>query len=178
MTSPPPSPSSSSFDAAPAPVFAYATDLASHLAAHRDRGETVVLANGAFDLLHVGHLRCLRDAKRHGDVLVVALNRDASIQRYKDPSRPIIPEDERCEVLAAVRWVDYVCLFDEETADAIIGTLRPNFVAKGTDYDPSTLPKRTTIEAVGARIVIVGDPKNHATTDVIAKLRSLDRDLA
>lgn len=149
--------------------------LFSRLDAHRRAGRRVVFTNGCFELLHVGHTRLLEGARREGDVLVVALNDDASVRRLKGPGRPVQPEGERAELVAALRWVDYVTIFREDTVDAILKRLRPDVHAKGTDYRPETLPERATAEAIGARIAIVGDPKDHATQDLIARIRDAAR---
>ena len=145
--------------------------LATRLEDHRRAGRRIVFTNGCFDLLHVGHTRLLDAARREGDVLVVALNDDASVSRLKGRGRPLQPEGERAELVAALRGVDYVTVFREDTVDAILRRLRPDVHAKGTDYRPETLPERETARAIGARIVIVGDPKGHATRDLIARIR-------
>lgn len=149
--------------------------LAQRLDAHRRAGRRIVFTNGCFDLLHVGHTRLIEAARREGDVLVVGLNDDASVRRLKGPGRPLQPEDERAELVASLRWVDYVTIFREDTVDAILRRLRPDVHAKGTDYRPGTLPERATAEAIGARIAIVGDPKDHATKDLIARIRESAR---
>ncbi len=136
-------------------------------------GKSVVLANGAFDLLHVGHLRLLKDAKSRGDFLVVAVNTDASVKKYKNPKLPIVGEDERVEMLAGLRWVDYVIKFDEVSCDELIQAVRPNVVVKGTDYTPETVPELATIQEVGAEVAICGDPKDHATSKLIQRVRRL-----
>ncbi len=145
--------------------------LAARLEAHRRHGRRVVFTNGCFDLLHVGHTRLVEAARREGDILVVALNDDASVGRLKGRGRPVQPEGERAELVAALRWVDYVTVFREDTVDAILRRLRPDVHAKGTDYRPETIPERGTAQAIGARIAIVGDPKEHATKDLIARIR-------
>lgn len=132
-------------------------------------GRRVVLTNGVFDLLHVGHLRYLEAARAHGDVLVVAINSDASTRAYKGPTRPIIPEDERAELVAALECVDYVVVFEERDVCAIIDTLRPDVHAKGTDYTVASVPERARVEAYGGQVVICGDPKDHSTTELIAR---------
>ena len=149
--------------------------LERRLEAHRRAGEQIVFTNGCFDLLHVGHTRLFEAAKREGDVLVVALNDDASVGRLKGPGRPVQPEAERAELVASLRWVDYVTVFREDTVDATLRRIRPDVHAKGTDYRPGTLPERATAEALGARIAIVGDSKDHATRDLIARIRESAR---
>jgi rfaE bifunctional protein nucleotidyltransferase chain/domain len=139
-------------------------------AAWRRSGKRVVLANGCFDLLHVGHVRYLRAARRLGDALVVGLNGDDAVRRLKGPGRPIMPAGERAELLGALADVDLVVVFEEDSADALIARLRPDVHAKGTDYREDTVPERATVEAAGGRVAIAGDPKAHATRDLIAAI--------
>ena len=146
-------------------------DLVGAVTAAREGGKRVVLSNGAFDLLHVGHIRSLEGAKALGDLLVVAVNADASVRAAKGPLRPVVPLAERMETLAALRCVDYVTSFPEPTADAVIRALRPHVHAKGTDYSPGTDPERDAVRAVGGKTVITGDPKDHAVTDLLARIR-------
>lgn len=146
--------------------------LAEFAAAAHARGATVVLTNGAFDLLHVGHLRYLRAAAALGDVLIVAINSDASVAAAKGPSRPIIPERERAELIASIVGVDAVTLFAEPTAAAVIAAVRPHVHAKGTDYTADDVPEAAQVAALGGRVAIVGDAKDHATSTLIASLRS------
>jgi rfaE bifunctional protein nucleotidyltransferase chain/domain len=136
----------------------------------RAAGRRVVLANGVFDLLHVGHVRYLESARSLGDVLFVGINGDASVTRLKGAGRPVMPAAERAELLAALRAVDYVVVFEDDTADALLHALRPDVHAKGTDYTEASVPERATSDAVGARTAIVGDPKRHATRDLIATI--------
>ena len=133
----------------------------------RGEGRRIVLANGCFDLLHVGHVRYLEGARALGDVLFVGINGDAAVARLKGAGRPLMPAVERVEVLAALRAVDHVVVFDEDTADALVASIRPAIHAKGTDYTPETVPERDTVRAHGGKVVIVGDPKAHATRDAI-----------
>jgi rfaE bifunctional protein nucleotidyltransferase chain/domain len=140
---------------------------------HRARGETVVLANGCFDLLHVGHTRYLEGARREGDVLVVAVNSDASMRPLKGDGRPILPADARAELVAAVAAVSYVTVFDEPDVVALMTALRPDVHAKGTDYTAETVPERETARRLGIRIAIVGDPKRHSTAGLLERLRGL-----
>jgi rfaE bifunctional protein nucleotidyltransferase chain/domain len=133
----------------------------------RAAGKRIVLANGCFDLLHVGHVRYLEAARALGDVLFVGINADAAVARLKGPGRPLMPAAERVELLAALRAVDHVVVFDDDTADTLITAIRPDIHAKGTDYTPETVPERDTVRAYGGRVVIVGDPKAHATRDAI-----------
>ena len=147
-------------------------DEAAALAARlRAEGKRIVLANGCFDLLHVGHVRYLRGARALGDVLFVGLNSDAAVRRLKGPGRPLMPAAERAELLAALRGVDHVVTFEDDTADRLVERLRPHVHAKGTDYTEDSVPERTTARAVGAQVVIAGDPKDHSTRDVIALIR-------
>ena len=139
----------------------------------RAEGKRVVLANGCFDLLHVGHVRYLTAARALGDVLFVGLNGDAAVRRLKGPGRPLVPAAERVELLAALRPVDHVVVFEEDTADRLVGLLRPDVHAKGTDYTETSVPEAASVRAAGGRVVIVGDPKAHATRDVIARIRTL-----
>lgn len=141
--------------------------LAVECADWRDRGESVVLVNGAFDMLHVGHLRYLAGASEHADHLVAAVNSDLSVRASKGDTRPIIPQSERVEILSHLWMVDRICLFDDLTVGPVLETLRPDVHAKGTDYTVDTVPEREVVEAYGGRTVICGDPKDHATTDVI-----------
>ena len=134
----------------------------------RAAGATVVFTNGVFDLLHPGHLRYLQRAKALGDVLIVGVNSDRSVRPNKGPARPITPEDERAEILAALAAVDHVVVFDEDTADRLVSLIRPHVHAKGTDYTAASVPESAAVSAVGGRVAIVGDPKDHATGDLIA----------
>ncbi|MBL8843418.1 MAG: adenylyltransferase/cytidyltransferase family protein [Planctomycetes bacterium] len=146
-------------------------ELAQRLRGLRDGGKRVVFTNGCFDLLHVGHIRCLIDAAKRGDFLVVALNSDASIRKLKGPDRPVQPEAERAEILAALNGVAYVTIFHEETCGPLLRKLRPQLVAKGTDYSLETLPEREVLAEIGAELILVGDPKDHSTVDLLARIR-------
>jgi rfaE bifunctional protein nucleotidyltransferase chain/domain len=137
----------------------------------RAQGKRIVLANGCFDLLHVGHVRYLRAARALGDVLFVGLNADAAVRRLKGPGRPVIPAAERAELLSALRDVDHVVVFEDDTADELLRRLRPHVHAKGTDYRPDSVPERATARAVGALVAIAGDPKTHSSRDLIAIIR-------
>lgn len=134
-------------------------------------GRTVAFTNGAFDLLHVGHLRCLQDARGFADALIVAINSDASVRRLKGPERPVIPEGERAELVAALRCVDAVILFSEPDVRTLLAELRPELHVKGTDYTAQSVPERDVVESYGGRVVIAGDPKDHSTTELVKKLR-------
>jgi len=137
----------------------------------RERGLTIAFANGGFDLLHVGHVRYLDGAKREADRLVVAINSDASVRGLKGPSRPILTEADRAELVAALRAVDYVVIFSEPTVASLLETLKPDVHCKGTDYTVDTVPERDTVRAYGGRIAIVGDPKDHSTTNLLTRLK-------
>lgn len=133
----------------------------------RRAGERVTLANGNFDLLHVGHVRYLREAKALGGKLVVALNSDASVRALKGEGRPIMPENERAEIVAALADVDAVLIFPELDVRAIIREIRPDVQAKGTDYTPDSVPEHDAVAEYGGRVAIVGDPKDHSTSEII-----------
>lgn len=155
--------------APPAKVIPLAT--ARELAAQaRAEGRTVVLANGAFDLLHVGHIRYLAAARELGDLLIVAVNSDRSVRDYKGPTRPVIPEAERLEILSHLDCVDWLVLFHEATVAEVLRALRPDVHAKGTDYTPDTVPERKVVAGWGGRTVVCGDPKDHATSDLIGEI--------
>ena len=135
--------------------------------AWRRAGESVTLANGCFDVLHVGHVRYLRAARELGGKLVVAVNGDDSVRALKGAGRPVMPADERAEILAALADVDAVVIFSEKNVRAFIREIRPDFHAKGTDYRAETVPERDVVEACGGRVAIVGDPKDHSATEII-----------
>jgi rfaE bifunctional protein nucleotidyltransferase chain/domain len=147
-------------------------EAAEQARAWRAAGKRLVLANGVFDLLHVGHVRYLRAARALGDVLLVALNSDASVRRLKGAGRPIMTEDERAELVGALDPVDAVVIFDDDTVDALIARLRPDVQAKGTDYTEDSVPERDSVRAAGGRVAIAGDPKDHSTRDLIATIVS------
>jgi rfaE bifunctional protein nucleotidyltransferase chain/domain len=139
-------------------------------AAWRRAGRRLVLANGCFDLLHVGHVRYLQAARALGDALVVGLNSDAAVRRLKGPGRPLMTAGERAEIVGAIAGVDAVVVFEEDSAEALIARLRPDVHAKGTDYTAESVPEREAVLAVGGRVAIAGDPKAHATRDLIAAI--------
>ena len=139
----------------------------------RSKGRKIVFGNGCFDLLHVGHIRYLAGAKALGDVLVVALNDDASVVGLGKRRAVATPLDERVEIVAAVRYVDYVTTFSEPTVETLLRLLKPDFHAKGTDYTPETVPEKDIVKAYGGQVVIVGDPKDHSTRDIIGRLKEL-----
>jgi rfaE bifunctional protein nucleotidyltransferase chain/domain len=145
--------------------------LAAILNGLRASGKTVVLTNGVFDLLHVGHTRCLEDARSRGDYLVVAVNTDKSAEKLKGKGHPVVEEEERMEVLAALSFVDYVTSFGEDTADELLRQLRPSMYAKGTDYTLKTLPEKDTLKELDIKAVFVGDKKAHSSSKLIQKIR-------
>jgi rfaE bifunctional protein nucleotidyltransferase chain/domain len=148
--------------------------LAARLAELRRAGRRIAFANGHFDLLHVGHLRYLQAARAAADVLVVAINGDASVTRLKGPGRPLVPAAERAELVAALAPVDFVVLFEEDSPAALLAALRPDVHCKGTDYGTAErVPEFEVVRAYGGRTVLVGDPKDHATSDLIARIRRL-----
>lgn len=135
----------------------------------RANGATIVLANGCFDLLHVGHVRYLAGAKELGDVLVVGINSDRQARTLKGYGRPFMPEAERAELVAALRCVDLVTVFDEPTVENLIRAIRPDVHAKGTDYTEDSVPERDIVRECGGRVAIVGDPKDHSSTELISR---------
>ena len=142
-------------------------DLQLRVADWRRFGEHVTLANGCFDLLHVGHVRYLHAARELGGKLIVAVNDDTSVRALKGEGRPVMPAEERAEILAALADVDAVVIFPEKDVRAIIREVSPDFHAKGTDYTAESVPERDEVEACGGRVVIVGDPKDHSVTEII-----------
>jgi rfaE bifunctional protein nucleotidyltransferase chain/domain len=149
-----------------------ADELAGRLAEVRREGRTVAFANGHFDLLHVGHLRYLQAAKREADLLVVGVNDDASVRRLKGPDRPLVPAAERAELLAALAPVDYVVIFSGDSPAPLLRRLQPEVHCKGTDYGtPERVPEHEVVRSYGGRTALVGDPKDHATSDLIARIR-------
>ena len=138
----------------------------------RQRGAKIVLANGCFDLFHVGHIRYLAGAKELGDYLIVGINSDRQVKKLKGENRPFMPETERAEIISALRFVDFVTIFDEPTVEQLIRTIRPDFHAKGTDYTTETVPEREIVRECGGQTAIVGDPKNHSSTELIEKVGS------
>lgn len=144
--------------------------LADIVRKERSRGRSIVLANGCFDLIHVGHIRYLEEARSQGDLLVVALNSDASVRRLKGEGRPILQEEERAEILAAFSCVDFVTIFPEDTVDQVILTLKPDVHAKGSDYTIDNVPEKDTVLGYGGRIAITGGPKVKNTSELIQKI--------
>jgi len=149
--------------------------LKQRVAAWRQAGESITLANGCFDLLHVGHVRYLHAAKQLGGRLIVAINSDDSVRALKGEGRPLIPAEERAEILSALADVDAVVIFPERDVRALIREVRPDVHAKGTDYTANTVPERDTVAECGGRVEIVGDPKDHSATDIIRSRIGLRR---
>lgn len=142
-------------------------ELRARAAAWKRAGERITLANGCFDLLHVGHVRYLQAAKELGGKLVVAVNSDSSVRTLKGELRPIMPEHERAEILAALASVDAVVIFSEPDVRALIREIQPDIQAKGTDYTAESVPERDAVTSYGGRVAIVGDPKDHSATEII-----------
>ncbi|HEX8191188.1 MAG TPA: adenylyltransferase/cytidyltransferase family protein [Pyrinomonadaceae bacterium] len=144
--------------------------LIARVAIARKGGARVVFANGCFDLLHVGHVRYLEAAKGLGDLLVVGVNSDEQVRRLKGAGRPFVPERERAEVIASLRAVDYVTVFHEPTVTELLLALRPDIHAKGTDYTEDSVPERDVVRSFGGRVQIVGDPKDHSSTEMLGRV--------
>lgn len=145
-------------------------EIAAFVADARVNGATIALANGAFDLLHVGHVRYLQSAAREADRVIVAVNSDASVRRLKGEARPILDESGRAELVAALRGVDLVVIFDDDTVGPLLERLRPDVHCKGTDYTIDTVPERAIVLAYGGRTAICGDPKDHSTRDLLQRI--------
>ena len=143
------------------------SDLISRVQTARQNGAKIVFANGCFDVLHVGHIRYLQGAKTQGDLLVVGINSDGQVAILKGPGRPILADTERAEMVASIAVVDLVTIFDEPTVENLLLALRPDVHAKGTDYTEETVPERDVVRSYGGRIAIVGDPKNHSTSEIL-----------
>ena len=141
--------------------------LINRITSEKEKGSRIVLANGCFDILHAGHVRYLEGARALGDVLVVAINSDLQVGRLKGEGRPILPERERAELVASLQAVDWVTIFDEPTVTELLLSIKPDVHAKGTDYTEETVPERDVVRSYGGRVAIVGDPKNHSTTELI-----------
>ena len=140
--------------------------LASIVEDLKAKGKIIVFVNGCFDILHVGHIRYLKGAKALGDILIAALNSDVSVRALKGSGRPLTPEGERMEILSAIRFVDYVTIFSETRVDKLLLKLKPHIHAKGTDYTVETVPERQTVLSYGGQVAIVGDPKNHSSSEM------------
>lgn len=153
----------------PAPVLER-NRLVARVAIERRHGARIVLANGCFDLFHVGHIRYLAGARALGDCLIVGINSDEQVRKLKGGNRPFMPEAERAEIVAALRFVDYVTIFSEPTVEELIRAIRPDFHAKGTDYTTETVPEREIVKEYGGKVAIVGDPKDHSSTELIERV--------
>jgi len=156
------------------PKLKSAEELVPILNEVRRNGRTIIMANGCFDLLHVGHVRYLEAARALGDLLVVALNSDNSMRDLKGPGRPVMPELDRAEIVAALEAVDYVTIFDEPDVRRLLLILRPHIQAKGTDYTEDTVPEREVVLGYGGQIRIAGDSKDHSTCDLLARIREMN----
>jgi rfaE bifunctional protein nucleotidyltransferase chain/domain len=146
-------------------------DLADAISRERAAGRTIAFANGCFDVLHVGHIRYLQGAAKEADVLVVGVNGDESVSELKGTGRPVMNQAERAEIIAAIRGVSYVTIFSERSPGRLISDLKPDVHCKGTDYTADSVPEAEIVRSYGGRIAIVGDPKDHSTTELLEKLR-------
>jgi len=144
--------------------------LVARVGAAREAGARIVLANGCFDVLHVGHIRYLAGARELGDVLVVGINSDEQVALQKGAGRPVLPAAERAEIVAALESVTYVTIFNEPTVEELLLALKPDVHAKGTDYTTDTVPERDVVRSYGGQVAIVGDPKDHSTSEIIGRL--------
>ena len=149
-------------------------ELAKRVTAAKAGGARIVFANGCFDVLHVGHVRYLSGARELGDVLVVGINSDEQVAIQKGAGRPVLPATERAEIVAALESVTYVTIFDEPTVEELLLALKPDVHAKGTDYTTDTVPERDVVRSYGGQVAIVGDPKDHSTSEIIARLGGVD----
>lgn len=149
-------------------------ELVQRVAAAREKGARIVLANGCFDVLHVGHVRYLAGAKELGDVLIVGINSDEQVTAQKGSGRPVLPATERAEIVSALESVTYLTIFDEPTVEQLLLALKPDVHAKGTDYTTDTVPERDVVRSYGGQVAIVGDPKDHSTSEIIARLGGLN----
>jgi len=149
-------------------------ELVQRVSEAKQRGARVVFANGCFDVLHVGHVRYLTGARALGDLLVVGVNSDAQVALQKGSGRPIVRDVERAELIASLESVDYVTIFEEPTVTELLLTLRPDIHAKGTDYTEESVPERDVVRSYGGRVAIVGDPKDHSTTEILGRFKNAD----
>ena len=150
------------------------TELLRVAADERQRGHSIAFANGIFDVLHVGHVRYLQDSARQADVLIVGVNADESARALKGERRPLVPEQERAEMISAVRGVSYVTIFRDNSPARLLAILKPDVHCKGTDYTPETVPEREIVLGYGGRIAIVGDAKEHSTTSLLVRMRTMN----
>lgn len=139
---------------------------------HKKRGEKIVLANGCFDLIHIGHIRYLKEAKEEGDILVVALNSDSSVRKLKGEGRPLLSQEERAEIISSFSFVDYITFFEEPNVEKILLALEPDVHAKGSDYTKETVPEKETVKGYGGKIAITGGPKVKSTSQLIEEISS------
>ena len=145
-------------------------DLAAVVKTAKREGSRIVLANGCFDVLHVGHIRYLEAAKTLGDLLIVGVNSDEQTRRLKGNGRPLVSQDQRAQIISALEAVDFVTIFDEPTVEQLLLALKPDVHAKGTDYTEDTVPERNVVRSFGGRVAIAGDPKNHSSSEIIDKV--------
>jgi rfaE bifunctional protein nucleotidyltransferase chain/domain len=145
-------------------------ELVQRIRADRENGSRIIFANGCFDVLHVGHVRYLAGARELGDVLVVGVNSDDQVARLKGFGRPVLPAEERAEIVAALESVSYVTVFEEPTVEQLLLALKPDVHAKGTDYTEDSVPERDVVRSFGGKVAIVGDPKDHSTSEILARL--------
>jgi len=150
-------------------------ELAQIVETLKSQRKKIVLTNGCFDIIHVGHIRCLKAAKQEGDILIVAVNSNSSSEKIKEKGYPITPEEERLEILSALECIDYLTLFSEPTVDKLITLLKPHIFAKGTDYTIENVPERDSALSIGAQIAIVGDPKTHSSSELIKTIYKLHK---
>ena len=156
------------------PIVLTREELIERVASAKADGLRVVFANGCFDVLHVGHVRYLAGARELGDILIVGINSDDQVAIQKGPGRPVLPAAERAEIVAALESVTYVTIFNEPTVEELLLALKPHVHAKGTDYTTDTVPERDVVRSYGGQVAIVGDPKDHSTSSIIARLGGLD----
>ena len=149
-------------------------ELVQRVAAARETGARIVLANGCFDVLHVGHVRYLAGARKLGDVLIVGINSDQQVAAQKGAGRPVLPATERAEIVSSLESVSYVTIFDEPTVEQLLLAIKPDVHAKGTDYTTDTVPERDVVRSYGGNVAIVGDPKDHSTSEIISRLGGLN----
>ena len=158
----------------PSPNVVSREELLKTVAEARAAGLRIVLANGCFDILHVGHVRYLAGARSEGDLLIVGVNSDEQVREQKGEGRPILPATQRAEIVAALESVNYVTIFDEPTVAELLLALRPDVHAKGTDYTVDTVPEREVVKSYGGRVAIVGDPKDHSTSEILSQMGVVD----
>ena len=158
----------------PPPNVVSREELIKTIAEARAAGLRLVLANGCFDVLHVGHVRYLEGARDEGDLLIVGVNSDEQVREQKGEGRPILPATQRAEIVAAIESVNYVTIFDEPTVEELLLALRPDVHAKGTDYTVDTVPEREVVKLYGGRVAIVGDPKDHSTSEILSQMGARD----